>query len=283
MTVSFLVGYLLPTVVPIAAGYAVARWVGFQPDGFQRILRYVFLPALLFILLIGPIKQPVLFKVAFIGAATALAGFFLLPPVAKALKANIDTSAALPNVASFLLPFLLLSWQHKPLGVRTAAVYFVAVAVAYVFAESRSQGFKRLIREPWLWAALAALAVQLLDVNLKTVMTAVRPVGQAAYPVLLVFLGASMHPVAGSTFSDKDAWLSVGFRLAVGAGVGLLAVAILEMPRVVDETIIVAAFAPPATAALSLVGPGERGSGRVAALGTLVSIVAMVVLVVVDW
>ena len=51
MPFSSLAESLLPTLVIIAAGYSLARWVGLSTASLNTLLRYVFLPVYLFMML----------------------------------------------------------------------------------------------------------------------------------------------------------------------------------------------------------------------------------------
>ena len=48
MTLPSVFQVLLPTLAPLVAGYAVARWLGFSTKPLMILLRYVLFPVLLF-------------------------------------------------------------------------------------------------------------------------------------------------------------------------------------------------------------------------------------------
>ncbi len=279
MSISGILQSMLPTIVPLFAGYAVARWAGGGPQALRGILRYAILPALLFLVLVAGVRQELLLKLLVIGIAMGAAGYLLVQFLPKVLGGqHIDASAAIPNIACFTLPFLALSWETKQFGIRAAAILFVAVAVTLMVAERRGKAGQALLKEPWAYAAAAALIFNLLSLSPSWVAKGVGPLAQAAYPLLLMYLGAALHPVGGADFQDKGVWFSVATRYVAGVGVALLAAAIFKITGDLKEALILVGFAPPATAALALTGGGEGGGSRkVVVVGTLVSLVIPIV------
>src|SRR5687767_12518192 len=118
MSFSFVIQVFLPTLIPLAAGYALARFAGVSTPPLRTVARYVFFPVLLFVLLVGPLTGKSMLIVTGAGAAMALALFFAIEPLSRLLKVRIDASAAYPNIAAFSMPFLVLTWQAKDVGPR---------------------------------------------------------------------------------------------------------------------------------------------------------------------
>ncbi len=271
----------LPLVVAVAAGYVLARWGALPPRALRRLLRYALFPVLIFAVLVDR-ADPMTFAILVgVGGAMALVGMALVYAAPHVLRPPVDPSAAIPNVACFALPFLAMSWSSVGLGV--ACAVFVGVSVVQLAVERR---IAELAREPWLYAVGAALLVKMLlgipDADGLLARTAA-PLAAAGYPVLLIFLGASLHPFEG--IGSGTAWASAAVRLVAGFGVGLLAVALLPMSRGVMEALIVVSLAPPASKSLTLTDRlSDRAGGRAAvAAGTPLALVAMVLLWVIRW
>jgi len=119
-------------------------------------------------------------------------------------------------------------------------------------------------------------SVQPLDVVLT-------PFVGATYPLLLLFLGASLHPFRG--IKDLNAWVTVVIRVVVGFLVALLGVHILPVTPAVAAGAVMASMAPPAMRSLSLAGsprdiPSYRGPANV---GLLVSLAIFILFFLTGW
>lgn len=273
---------MLPTLVPLAAGYVLARWIGGGPQALRAFLRYVIAPALLFVVLLGGFKQEMFFKLLATGVAMGLAGYLLVSVAPKSLGHAVDQSAAMPGIICFTLPLLSLSWDVKQFGIRSAALLYVAIAATMLVAERRQQAGKALLHEPWAYAAAAALLFRLLEVSNPVLVNSIAPLAQAAYPLGLLYVGATLHPLTSSDFKDKTVWSSIAARWVAGFGVALLAVSLFKFTGKLREAVVIAGFAPPATGALFLAS-GEGGNRKVAAVGTLAAVGVAFILLMVDW
>ena len=271
---------LLPTLVPIIAGYALARWAGLTTQPLAPVARYVFFPALVFTVLEGRMPFGTFVSVAATGVALAAAGLLVVRKAPRFLKREIDASAATFNIACFSVPLLALSWGARGLG--TACALFVGVAIMLVGFESRG-GFRALLKEPWLWAVVAALVFQETDASGGALQKLISPLSQASCPFLLLLLGIALHPFP--TLGDARAWTTVGVHMAVSLGVVLLAIAALPFTAAVAEGLVLVSLAPPAPRALSLGSADDGGKAEhtTTFIGTLVSLVAVVVLLVTGW
>jgi predicted permease len=261
---------LLPTLVIIAAGYSLARWAGLPTAPLNTLLRYVFLPAYLFMTLKERMSFEMFFFVALIGGAVVGMGVLVLRNANRILKTQIDASVAIPNVACFSIPIFALSWGGRGLG--TACAFFAGVSIAAFFIEKKN--FAKLFREPWIYAVVAGIlfkemrgSVPLLDVILSPFM-------EATYPLLLLLLGASLYPFEG--IKDLNAWVTAVLRVASGFLVAFLGVSILPVSPAIAVGAVMVSMAPPATKSLSLSGsakdtPSSRGPANV---GLLISLLA---------
>lgn len=280
MTLPSVFQTLLPTLAPLAAGYAVTRWLGFSTKPLTVLLRYVLFPALLFTGLQDRMPFYVFLLVAATGSVMTLAGIALTRNAHRFLKPHVDPSAAVLNIACFAAPVLALSWAANGLG--SVCALFVGAALTWSVLESR-RDWQALLREPWVYAAAAALLFQAGEVSAAWLDAMVTPLALASYPILLLFLGASMHPWV--SMRDGNAWATVGVRMLSGLGVGMVAVAVLPFSAAVAEGVIIASLAPPATRAMTL-GATPEDSSRAraaAALGACVSLVVMAVLLLTGW
>ena len=282
MSVFSALHYLAPTLLPLAAGYALARFVGMPLGPLRLLSRFALLPLALFAILSGPLPSAAL-PLTVTAVAMTLAGLACVRALRRWPKFEALEIAALPNIACFALPFVALSWEGK--GLRPIALIFVIVAIASLFIAGGKSSWRQLYKEPWLYGAAAGLLYQLLAIpHSKFIDMAIGPLADAAYPILLLYLGTTLYPLGG--LRQRSAWTTVGVRFVVGLAVALLAITILPMPRLAREAVIIVSLAPPMTQASSLIGTREHdpGEGRAAAnIGTLLSLLAMLALLMLDW
>src|SRR5688572_9714669 len=130
------IDFFLPTVLPLTAGWLLARFARTPTEPLADLSRFVLFPALLFITFLTPIKTETLLVLGGIGVAMALAAIVLLGVAGRHLNLAIGLPAALPNVACFALPFLALSWDAKDSSLRGAAVIFVGAALTLAVKSS---------------------------------------------------------------------------------------------------------------------------------------------------
>lgn len=280
MNLSSALQALLPTLFPIFVGYAVARWAGVGTKSLSKLVQYVFFPAVMFIVLQTRMELGTFVIVAGIGAAMAAAGVLLSRNSKRVIAGKVDLSAAALNIACFSIPFLGLSWGAR--GVGTACSLYVGMAVTLRLFES-GRDVKPLLREPWALATILALAVHQLGIHLDAINGFVSPFATAAYPLLLVLLGTALHPLG--SFSNREAWLTVGIRVVSGFAVAALAIVVLPLSVAVAEGLMLVALAPPAAAAVTL-GGSRHDSDRArdaTILGTLVSLGLIALLLVTGW
>lgn len=279
MAFSSLAESLLPTLVIIIAGYLLARWSRLGIGSLITLLRFVFLPVYLFMTLQKRMSFQMFLFVALIGAAVVVIGFLIHRNAHRVLKTQVDASVAIPNVACFSIPLFALSWGGRGLG--TACALFVGVSIAAFLIEK--EGIAKLLRQPWLYAVVLGILFKEIRGSVKPLDVVLSPFMGATYPLLLLFLGASLHPFRG--IKDLNAWVTVVIRVVVGFLVALLGVAILPVTPAVAAGAVMASMAPPATKSLSLAGsprdwPQYRGPANV---GVLVSLVIFIFFIVTGW
>ena len=59
MSFSFILQTLLPTLLPVLAGWATARYLKLSPDVVRDLLRWVFFPVLLLLIVIDTQPYPI--------------------------------------------------------------------------------------------------------------------------------------------------------------------------------------------------------------------------------
>jgi hypothetical protein len=157
----------------------------------------------------------------------------------------------------------------------------VGVSLAAFFIEKKNVA--KLLQEPWLYAVAAGILANEFRISVQPLNLVLTPFMDATYPLLLLFLGASLHPFDG--IADINAWVTAVLRVGGGFLVALLGVSILSVSPAIAAGAVMAAMAPPTPRSLSLSGsakdsPSSRGSANV---GLLVSLVVFSVFLMTGW
>jgi malate permease and related proteins len=264
---TLLVNVVLPVFAVVAVGGVVGRRFRLEVAPINRMALYGAVPALVFRTLAGieMAWQPVLHLVgaylAFMVAMAAIAALAARRWPAPSRRALVGTSV-FGNAANLNLPVALFAFGEA--GLERALVLYVVTALAMFSVGpalmGRSGGLGAGVRAalgfPVLWASLAGLAVNALDVRLP--VGAERAIGllaDAAVPVVLLSLGAHMarslrwrptHRAAAAVLIKLG--LGPVTAAAVGAAVGLqgldLAVLVVlgAMPTAINAVMLAVEF-----------------------------------------
>jgi predicted permease len=270
---------LLPTLVVVAVGYSLARWMGLSTAPLITLLRFVFLPVYLFMMLPARLSPDRILIIALIGGAIVAVGVLIHRNAHRVFKTRVPDSVAIPNIALFSIPLFALSWGGR--GIGTACALFVGVSITAFIFEKKS--FPKLFQQPWLYAVVAGILLVEFQGSVEPFDVILSPFLGATIPLLLLLLGASLHPLKG--FLDLDAWVTAILRVGVGFLVALLGVTLLPVSPAVAAGAVMASMAPAATKALSLAGPAkdspsDRGPGNV---GALVSLIVFALFFLTGW
>ncbi|MFB6268848.1 MAG: AEC family transporter [Halobacterium sp.] len=272
-------GIFLGAVGPIAAiaavGYLLSRTQGVDPRPLNTAVVYVLAPALVFhSLAVTSLDASTLLKLAagivlFTGAMWVVAeGFGRATGGREPMLSALVLVAIFSNTGNLGIP--VSDFAFGDVGRQTAVVFLsvqsVLVYTVGVYVASRSggeaglSGVRRVFRLPLVYAVVAALAARALGVVPpvdNAGMEALKLVGDASIPVMLLVLGIQLQRTDTGTAVSRS-WSAVALKLGlaplVGVGVALAVgfadptvarVFVLEtaMPAAVTPVILVTEFA----------------------------------------
>lgn len=279
MAFSSVIDSLLPALFLIAAGYFLARVMGLTTAPLSKLLRYLIFPAYLFMTLKTRMSFETFGYVALIGFVIVWAGYLIHLNAHRVFKAQVDASVAIPNIACFAIPLFALSLGGR--GIGTACSLYAGVSVAAYFIGKKE--FFKLLREPWLIAVVAGMVFKETLAPIQLIDDILSPVTSAAYPLLLIFLGVSLHPM--EPVRDLNAWVTAVLRVIVGFLIAMLGVKILPVSQAVAAAVVLASISPPSTKFLSLAGYSQDSESPRAPvnIGVLVSLIVFVFFMMTDW
>jgi malate permease and related proteins len=294
-----LVDVILPVMIVAVVGGVVGRRLGVQLKTLSDLVFYVFSPALVFTGLstvklqgsaVGRIAV-VSVGVFVLNAAIALTRSRIrsAPPDERA---TVAVASAVPNLGNMGLPMSKLAFGQPGLEIGTVLFTFGVVlnasAAIALGRFAQGQHTRRAVllaplRYPTIYAAVAGVTVNLLNVDLPTVVTeSTGTLAAASIPCMLVVLGLSFHVPRLDDLHDPifvsvnrlvlGPVLAWGIALAVGLHGTARHVTIMMagMPVAVNTTILAAQLR--ADVPLSV---------RIVVVSTLLSVIALTGLITV--
>lgn len=233
---------ILPVALVAVVGGVAGRRLGLPVEPFSKAVFFLFSPCLTFTLIVGieldgdDVARVVAVCVAVFAVNVIVAQVWarLRGEDARTI-AGLSLASSVANQGNLGLPISLLALGER--GLEVAALTFVTgvvlfssagVAVALAGRDSARQAIVAPLRFPAIYAAGAAVLVNLTNVELPlAVDSAVGTLADASIPTMLVVLGLQLHvpprlelglPLAASAnrllVGPAVAW-------AVGAAVGL--------------------------------------------------------------
>lgn len=279
---------ILPIMLVASFGYLLRRRFNIHTTTLSTIVFYVLSPCLVFSSLAtselpgGEVIELVGFSAITIIIIGGLAfGLTRLLRLGRVETATFLIVTMFVNGGNYGLTFLQLRYGDSGLSrgivyyvTSTVMVYTIGVLIASMGHISGCEAVKRLARLPAVYAAVLAILVYSLDINVPTpIMSGTAIAGAGAIPVMLLILGME---IAGIKAEDSARFVmpAVGLRLVGGPLVGLGVAALLGLQGAGRSAMIIEAAMP--TAVINLILAAEFGLptstvARIVVLSTLAS------------
>ncbi len=296
-----LLGIIWNVIAPIflvaGVAYAIGRQLKPDPRSISPFLIYLFTPALVFRSLYeteltgGEIG-------GLIGVVLGLSFFMMLIGIgtARLLKYDMRTESAqvltliMVNAANYGIP--LNTFAFGVVGGQVATVYYVINAmmsnVVGVFFASRGSVSLRdallnVVRVPIIYAAVLGLALNILNVELPTIIrrSVIEIAADAAIPVMLALLGLQLSR-ARLTGRIRAISLAAGLRLLVGPVIGAGLALLFGLSGLTFKVAVVESSMPTAVLASALAtqfGGDAEFVSAVTLVSTLASVITLSVLI----
>ena len=291
-----LLDVILPVLLVAAIGGTVGRKLVSGPEALSGLVFYLFSPALVFTSLVGAElggaqvgRIAVVAVCVFAVNTIAALGWAWVRRTDAPTRAAIAITSSVPNQGNMGLPIAALAFGAAGLEIATIAFIIgvvmnatTAVTVgAHALGKHTMRGaFLAPLRYPTLYAAVAGVLLNLMDVELPTVVwEPAITLAAAAIPCMLVVLGLSFQMPRFYDVTDSLA-VSVN-RLVVGPLAAWALVSVLGMGGTAASVVILMAAMPAAVNTTILAGQlGANTPLAVSAVvtSTLLSVVTLAVL-----
>ena len=271
-----LLNAFVPFFVPIIIGFLLARFSSLNAVNVFPLVRFIFLPAVVFHTLSGPINFTSFGYIALTGALIVVAGNLLLRGIKKATKQDIDIDGSFPNVAYFTIPFFMVVLGSR--GLQPACAFLLGASLAQIAVQPQKKYWEKVWREPWIIAAVLGIGLGLANFKIPYLDIVFDPMHAAAAPVMLLYLGAYLHPFKG--FNPADLAASLVTRMLVGFAVALLAINLLPISGTIAKSLMFLAIAP---AGMMAFGPRNQWNAVSEKVGILVVSLLMAGIIFTGW
>ncbi len=279
---------ILPILLVAGAGYLLQRRFDLDKATLNSLVFNVLSPALIFSSLVGSdLPSSQLLQIATFTISIVFAMGLLAFALSRALRFSRRETAAFMLVVMFVnsgnYGITLNLLRYGEAGQSTAVVYYVVstmllysvgVLLASLGTMSMRETLSRMARLPAIYAAVLALVVYALGINVPgPLMSAIDLMGSAAIPVMLLILGMQMAGLRRGE-STRLLWPAVSMRLLVGPIVAVGLAAVLGMQGLSRSTSIIEASMPAAVFTIVLASEFGLPTSAVAPIvvvGTLLS------------
>ncbi|MBV0900659.1 AEC family transporter [Haloarcula salina] len=277
---------ILPVVVVAAAGFALGRAKGVDPDALNTVTVYVLAPALVFHSLTtsmlggGTILSVVLAVALFTAAILAVAeGVGRLTGHAEPLLGAFVLVSVFPNTGNYGIPLADFAFgaTGRSVAVLVTALQGVLLYTLGIYVAARGSGgsaladMRRVFGVPLVYAVVVALAARWLGAVPpadSTLMQTLELLGNASIPVMLLILGVQLSNVDGDS-DFRSVGLASAMRLLLAPFLALAAVfAVGFRDPTVARVVVLLLGTPTGVTTIILVGAfsGQRDGGSASEL-----------------
>ena len=287
---------VLPVALVAILGGIVGRWRGILVAPVSALVFYLFTPSLVFhSMQTTQVSADLSFKIIGVMLATFAAMYvvsLLWSTIVRheaPMRAAFALGATTPNSGNMGLPVAMLAFGAA--GLDIAVMNFVVgaivsnslgIAIASMAGGSARQALIAPFRFPVLYAAIAGVAVNVLDITLPITLDApITSLAAAAVPVMLAVLGLQLQHAVGRDHLLDTFSVNI-FRLLVSPVVAWFTCTALGLDGVPRATLTVLAAMPTAVIATIIATEFRAVPAfvtRVVVTSTLLSMLTLTVLI----
>ena len=242
---------VFPVLALVGAGYVLGPRLGLDLRSLTELVVYLGGPALIFVSLLRgelPAGEVVVLAGGVVSVVLGVGAMLWLADLAGGRdRRHLYPPAMFYNSGNMLLPLALLAFGEA--GLHRAVVVFATMSflqssLGVALAGGRFD-FAEMLRLPYLYAVLAAMALRAAGLALpRVLLTPLEMVGDLAVPLMLLALGLRLRAVR------VDAWAPAlhvtAARLAGGYAAGLLFVTLAGVDGVSRGVLLLASVMPSA-------------------------------------
>ncbi|MFK7822697.1 MAG: AEC family transporter [Oligoflexales bacterium] len=242
----------VPFISLVGIGYCLARWAHLNPSNMFPLIRYLFLPVIIYNSVSSRIPVKTLTLIVLSGAAVTALSKLVFEKVNSRTSVKVSSDAAFPNVAYFTFPLIAMIFGSKGFG--TASSFLIGSFFANEIMKSSNIDWRQLIKEPIVIATVLGIVIAITGYKIPVLGKIIRPVYGASFSIILIYLGTLFHPFGSMNFGESLA--SVLLRMGTGFAAAFVAIKLFSFNGIVSKTIMLCALSPPGAPA----GESSHGS-----------------------
>ncbi|NRA44640.1 MAG: hypothetical protein HRU09_06750 [Oligoflexales bacterium] len=258
-----------PFISLILIGYLLARFAGLGSGNLQPLIRYLFLPVIIFTSISRGMNIKTIALIAFSGAAVTMGGKYIFSFLSKRTGLKASSEDCFPNVAYFTFPLLAFCFGKSGLG--TASCFLIG---SYISTQASGLNWKNLVKEPIIFAALAGFGLNYIGYRISFLNDVLNPIYSASFSMILIYLGTVFQPMSSLNFGDGLS--ATASRLIAGFAIASLIINLLSFGGTIAKTIMICALAPPGS-------PGGQLGRNSEKVGIIICIILMFVMDQTGW
>lgn len=279
---SIFVDNIVPILIVAALGYVVGKQFEIDPRSLNRILLYVLSPTLVFKTMstseigVSEMLQIALVTVVFVGLmgwlAYIVAGWYTND---FADRSAIIVGAICPNGGNFGLPLISFAFGSEIFS-RALVIYVIVTLLNYTAGiyvasggyHNARQALMNVIRIPTIYMALAGLVVNILNIDIPSVLE--RPItllSGATVPIMIILLGVQLAGRTTQFTQIKLLATGVVLRLLASPLIATFLALLFNLNGAASVAIVMQASMP--TAVVTIIFATEFGLDRQLSLGLI--------------
>jgi predicted permease len=281
-----IIDIVLPTFTVIIIGYLIGRFTKISINPIVDIALFVGIPALVIVSLVN--KEIVLMSAAKIWAAAlaiqlgVLAVAWLVFRALRRKHSGLYVAIAMMNTVNIPFPIVYLAYGAE--GLAAATLFYIpnllliyTLGIYIMAGRGWQDSAREVFRVPVLYAAVLGLVLNFFHVPMpKLALDTLNFISMMAIPLVLIILGHNLSRVRLTSFPTT--LLASFLRIAIGAGIGLLMVRVLDIPGVYGSVVILISAMPAAATSAMLAARYDNEPELVSSV-VLVTTVASVVVI----
>jgi predicted permease len=249
-----LLNIILPTFIVIFIGYLLGKITKMDMSAIVNVVFYVGLPSLAFVSMLD--KKIVLLDAAKIWTAALMITFgcgtvaWIVFKTLRQKHSGLYIPIILMNTVNIPFPIIYLVYGSE--GLFAATLFYIpnvillfSLGIYIVSGKHWKEGIQEVFKVPTIYAAIAGLTVNLLDVTVPELI--VKPldfISLMVIPLVLLILGCNLSVV--KIASLPTTFLAAFLRLGVGLLFGFLAVNLFNLTGVLRSVVILDSAMPAA-------------------------------------
>jgi predicted permease len=286
MPYSEILNVILPTFITILIGYVIGKFIRLDVTGIIDIVFYVGLPALAFVSILN--QQIVLLDALKIWASVVIVSLgcgaigWIVFGLLRKKHSGLYLPISLPNTVN--VPFPIISLAYGPAGLFIATLYYIpnvimlySAGVFIAAGKSWHENLKTVLKVPTIYAAVAALLLNLFHIGVPSLMTRTLDfIGGMVIPLVVLTLGYSLSRVKITSFPTTLGASLI--RLGGGLGLGFLAVYLFHITGIARSIVVLMSAMPAAVNTYTITAKYKNEAELVASVVMVTTIASLILI-----